>query len=56
MQLKKNEDQERIDELTQKARDEWNLKKNAPDYQDYQYWKVPGQFKIEDLIKEQETS
>ena len=52
IQLGQTEQLDIIDPDKKKPKDDWVVGKG--DYQDYQYWKVPEQYSIESLLKEQE--
>jgi hypothetical protein len=39
-------------EEKKKARDDWNFKNKIENFLDFNFWKVPEQYKIEDLMTE----
>lgn len=40
------------DESKKKSKDDWELKQINDSYLDFNYWKVPDQYKIEDLMED----
>lgn len=52
MHIQKSEPVEMVDG-DKKAKDDWILLQKVQAFQDYQYWKLPEQYSIEDLLKDQ---
>jgi hypothetical protein len=43
-----------LDSEKKKVKDDWAIVKQTNSFEDYQYWKLPERYNIEDLMREQD--